>query len=184
MLFWEISRQPEVLWAQRSDKVYLTISLPDAKNISAESKPQGLFTFSATGKQGEPFSFSLELYGSILPEASFSNSSLMTSLILVLICFSYCAIENLLKILCHLLYILFLESSSGQSICCYCVFICISSCNRLGGNYLSQFTDRVAEIYAFYVDLLPLISLLVWLDQCPILTKGFLTAYLCFLLMK
>ncbi|XP_039140823.1 co-chaperone protein p23-2 isoform X2 [Dioscorea cayenensis subsp. rotundata] len=71
-----MSRQPEVLWAQRSDKVYLTISLPDAKNISAESKPQGLFTFSATGKQGEPFSFSLELYGSILPEKSKINVGL------------------------------------------------------------------------------------------------------------
>ncbi|GAU27938.1 hypothetical protein TSUD_146520 [Trifolium subterraneum] len=27
-------RHPEVLWAQRSDKVYLTVSLPDAKDVS------------------------------------------------------------------------------------------------------------------------------------------------------
>ncbi|KAJ0982574.1 hypothetical protein J5N97_010829 [Dioscorea zingiberensis] len=71
-----MSRQPEVLWAQRSDKVYLTISLPDAKNVSTQSEPQGLFTFSATGKQGEPFSFSLELYGPILPEGSKVNIGL------------------------------------------------------------------------------------------------------------
>ncbi|KAF5185828.1 Co-chaperone protein p23-2 [Thalictrum thalictroides] len=63
-----MSRHPEVLWAQRSDKVYLTIALPDAKNVSVKSEPQGLFSFSATGKQGESFDFSLELYGSVISE--------------------------------------------------------------------------------------------------------------------
>ncbi|GLT87443.1 hypothetical protein SLE2022_055250 [Rubroshorea leprosula] len=63
-----MSRHPEVLWAQRSDKVSLTISLPDAKDISVKSEPQGLFSFSATGIQGESFDFSLELYGKIVPE--------------------------------------------------------------------------------------------------------------------
>ena len=41
----EISRYPEVLWAQRSDKVYLTVALPDAKNVSVKCEPQGLFNF-------------------------------------------------------------------------------------------------------------------------------------------
>ncbi|GLT47750.1 hypothetical protein SLA2020_214160 [Shorea laevis] len=63
-----MSRHPEVLWAQRSDKVSLTISLPDAKDISVKSEPQGLFSFSAMGIQGESFDFSLELYGKIVPE--------------------------------------------------------------------------------------------------------------------
>lgn len=62
------SRHPEVLWAQRSDKIYLTVALPDAKNVSVKCEPQGLFSFSAMGKQGEEFDFSLELYGAINPE--------------------------------------------------------------------------------------------------------------------
>jgi len=64
----EISRHPEVLWAQRSDKVYLTVALPDAKDVSVKCEPQGLFSFSASGVQDESYSFSLELYGSIEPE--------------------------------------------------------------------------------------------------------------------
>ncbi|PKA50911.1 Uncharacterized protein AXF42_Ash007566 [Apostasia shenzhenica] len=65
-----MSRQPEVLWAQRSEKVYLTVSLPDAKDVSVKSEPEGFFSFSASGAQGEPFNFSLELYGPIIPEKS------------------------------------------------------------------------------------------------------------------
>lgn len=71
-----MSRQPEVLWAQRSDKVYLTVSLPDAKDVSVKSEAQGLFSFSATGAQGEVFTFSLELYGTIVPEGSKVNTGL------------------------------------------------------------------------------------------------------------
>ncbi|KAF4397118.1 hypothetical protein CsatB_027656 [Cannabis sativa] len=63
-----MSRHPEVLWAQRSDKVYLTVALPDAKDINVKCEPQGLFSFSALGAQGEPFHFTLTLYGTILPE--------------------------------------------------------------------------------------------------------------------
>ncbi|XP_078177768.1 HSP20-like chaperones superfamily protein [Carex rostrata] len=63
-----MSRQPEVLWAQRSDRIYLTISLPDAKGVKIKADPNGLFSFSATGPHGEPFSFSLELFDSIKPE--------------------------------------------------------------------------------------------------------------------
>ncbi|KAM4079663.1 hypothetical protein ACJW30_09G132600 [Castanea mollissima] len=63
-----MSRNPEVLWAQRSDKVYLTVALPDAKDISVKCEPQGKFSFSARGVQGESFDLSLELYGAIVPE--------------------------------------------------------------------------------------------------------------------
>ncbi|KAG9134694.1 hypothetical protein Leryth_001008 [Lithospermum erythrorhizon] len=63
-----MSRQPEVLWAQRSDKVYLTISLPDAKEISATCQPHGQFNFSALSSQNEPFSFTLQLYGNTIPQ--------------------------------------------------------------------------------------------------------------------
>lgn len=67
------SRHPEVLWAQRSDKVYLTIALPDAKNVSIKCEPEGLFSFSALGLKGESFDFSLKLYGNIIPEVSLVN---------------------------------------------------------------------------------------------------------------
>ncbi|KAL3507135.1 hypothetical protein ACH5RR_032517 [Cinchona calisaya] len=62
------SRQPEVLWAQRSDKVYLTIALPDAKDVSIKCEIDGLFTFSAVGVHDQSFSFSLQLYANIIPE--------------------------------------------------------------------------------------------------------------------
>ncbi|KAJ8478437.1 hypothetical protein OPV22_022164 [Ensete ventricosum] len=68
-----MGRQPEVLWAQRSDKIYLTVSLPDARNVSVESKPHGAFRFSAVGAQDEHFDFSLELYDAVVPEASKIN---------------------------------------------------------------------------------------------------------------
>eukprot|EP00262_Sarcandra_glabra_P011067 TRINITY_DN26768_c0_g1_i1.p1 TRINITY_DN26768_c0_g1~~TRINITY_DN26768_c0_g1_i1.p1 ORF type:complete len:156 (-),score=45.20 TRINITY_DN26768_c0_g1_i1:207-674(-) len=71
-----MSRHPEVLWAQRSDKIYLTIALPDAENVSVKTEPQGLFSFSAAGVQGESFDFNLELYGTIVPEGSKINVGL------------------------------------------------------------------------------------------------------------
>ena len=70
LVFFVFSRHPEVLWAQRSDKVYLTISLPDAKDICVKCEPHGLFSFSAVGAQGESFDFNLELFGKIVHEVS------------------------------------------------------------------------------------------------------------------
>ncbi|KAJ7971931.1 HSP20-like chaperone superfamily protein [Quillaja saponaria] len=75
-----MSRHPEVLWAQRSDKVYLTVALPDAKDVSVKCEPQGLFTFSALGKQGESYNFTLELYGSIPPEGCKTKVGLRNTL--------------------------------------------------------------------------------------------------------
>uniref|UniRef100_A0A453GZH3 Co-chaperone protein p23 n=1 Tax=Aegilops tauschii subsp. strangulata TaxID=200361 RepID=A0A453GZH3_AEGTS len=63
------SRQPEVLWAQRSEKVYLTISVPDAEDVVIKTEPQGIFSFSAVA-HGESFSLNLELFDSVLPEGS------------------------------------------------------------------------------------------------------------------
>jgi len=70
LVFCMCSRHPEVLWAQRSDKVYLTIALPDARDISVKCEAEGLFSFSAVGVQGESFDFSLELFGNVVPEVS------------------------------------------------------------------------------------------------------------------
>lgn len=65
------SRQPEVLWAQRSEKVYLTISLPDAKDVSLKCDADGVFNFSAIGVNGDSFSVTLQLYGNVIPEVFF-----------------------------------------------------------------------------------------------------------------
>ncbi|URE09983.1 25.3 kDa vesicle transport, partial [Musa troglodytarum] len=73
-------RQPEVLWAQRSDKVYLTVSLPDARDVSVESEPQGAFRFSAVGAQGEHFDFSLELYDSIASKTNIGMRNIICSI--------------------------------------------------------------------------------------------------------
>ncbi|XP_059296100.1 co-chaperone protein p23-2 isoform X2 [Lycium ferocissimum] len=71
-----MSRHPEVLWAQRSEKVYLTISLPDAKDVSLKCEPNGVFNFSAVGVHGDPFSVTLQLYGNISPERCKTNIGL------------------------------------------------------------------------------------------------------------
>lgn len=65
------SRTPEILWAQRSDKIYLTVSLPDAKDIVVKCEPEGLFKFSASGPQGEKYECTLELYGAVASEVCF-----------------------------------------------------------------------------------------------------------------
>ena len=70
-VFYLYSRPPEVLWAQRSDKIYLTVALPDAKDILVKCEPEGLFKFSASGPQGENYECTLELFGAIVPEVCF-----------------------------------------------------------------------------------------------------------------
>jgi prostaglandin-E synthase len=69
LFFMSCSRQPEVLWAQRSEKVYLTISVPDAEDVVLKTEPQGILSFSAVA-HGESFSLTLELFDSVLPEVS------------------------------------------------------------------------------------------------------------------
>ncbi|CAO2201459.1 unnamed protein product [Urochloa humidicola] len=43
-----MSRHPEVKWAQRIDKVYITVQLPDAKDAKVNLEPDGVFTFSGS----------------------------------------------------------------------------------------------------------------------------------------
>nr|ADE76981.1 unknown [Picea sitchensis] len=56
-----MSRHPEVKWAQRSDKLYITIELPDANNPKWKLEPDGKFTFSATTGQEKTF-YELDFY--------------------------------------------------------------------------------------------------------------------------
>ncbi|KAG2578332.1 hypothetical protein PVAP13_6NG228900 [Panicum virgatum] len=43
-----MSRHPEVKWAQRIDKVYITVQLSDAKDAKVNLEPDGVFTFSGS----------------------------------------------------------------------------------------------------------------------------------------
>lgn len=71
------SRHPEVKWAQRTDKVYITIQLPDSKNADVKLEPEGKLTFSATtGPENAPFELNFELFDKVDVEASKINVGL------------------------------------------------------------------------------------------------------------
>lgn len=71
------SRHPEVKWAQREDKVYLTVLLPDAKDVKVNLDPSGVFTFSATaGADNNLYELNLELFDKVNVEVSGIFSSL------------------------------------------------------------------------------------------------------------
>ncbi|KAK9086418.1 hypothetical protein Syun_028812 [Stephania yunnanensis] len=66
-----MSRHPEVKWAQREDKVYLTVELPDSKNAKVNLEPEGVFTFSATaGAENHLYELKLELFDKVNVEES------------------------------------------------------------------------------------------------------------------
>eukprot|EP00250_Pteridium_aquilinum_P000968 c11149_g1_i1 orf=100-582(+) len=60
-----MGRHPELKWAQRSDKVFITIDLPDAKDPTVKIEPEGKFFFSATG-----YELDLNLFDKINVEES------------------------------------------------------------------------------------------------------------------
>ncbi|MQL93924.1 hypothetical protein Taro_026575 [Colocasia esculenta] len=67
--FFFSSRHPTAKWAQRSDKVYLTIELPDAKDVKLKLEPEGKLAFSAT-KDGVPYGIDIELIDKVNVEES------------------------------------------------------------------------------------------------------------------
>ncbi|XP_037497511.1 co-chaperone protein p23-1 isoform X3 [Jatropha curcas] len=67
-----MSRHPIVKWAQRSDKVYITVELPDAKDVKLKLDPEGRFIFSAT-KDDVPYEVDIELFDKINVEESKYN---------------------------------------------------------------------------------------------------------------
>lgn len=67
-----MSRHPSVKWAQRSDKVYITVELPDAKDVKLKLQPEGKFVFSAV-KDGTPYEVDMELMDKINVEESKYN---------------------------------------------------------------------------------------------------------------
>lgn len=64
-----MSRHPEILWAQRSDKVYVTVELPDAKNAQVKVDPEGRFTFTASSKDAK-YETELELFDKVQANAT------------------------------------------------------------------------------------------------------------------
>ncbi|KDP28144.1 hypothetical protein JCGZ_13915 [Jatropha curcas] len=69
-----MSRHPEVKWAQRVDKVFITVLLPDAKNAKVNLEPEGVFTFSASaGAENHVYELKLELFDKVNVEESKIN---------------------------------------------------------------------------------------------------------------
>ncbi|KAL6535631.1 hypothetical protein OROMI_027005 [Orobanche minor] len=70
-----MSRHPEVQWAEREDKVYLTVMLADAKDVKVDIDP-GVFTFSgSTGADNTCYELKLELRGKVDVEESKVNGN-------------------------------------------------------------------------------------------------------------
>ncbi|KAG1338275.1 putative co-chaperone protein p23-1 [Cocos nucifera] len=65
-------RHPIVKWAQRSDKIYLTVELPDAKDVNLKLEPEGKFNFSAN-KDGVSYEVDLELFDKVNTKESKFN---------------------------------------------------------------------------------------------------------------
>ncbi|KAK3004596.1 hypothetical protein RJ639_019091, partial [Escallonia herrerae] len=60
------SRHPIVKWAQRSDVVFITIDLPDAKNVKLKLEPEGKFFFYAiSGADNIPYEVDIDLHDKV-----------------------------------------------------------------------------------------------------------------------
>lgn len=58
-------------WAQRVDKVFITVQLPDAKEAKVNLEPDGVFTFSASAGAGNNlYELKLELFDKVNVEVS------------------------------------------------------------------------------------------------------------------
>lgn len=64
------------MWAQRSDKVFLTVELPDAKDPKVKLEPEGKLTFSATaGADNQKYELDLQLFDKIDVEVCWKSVS-------------------------------------------------------------------------------------------------------------
>ena len=70
------SRHPSVKWAQRSDKLFITVQLPDAQDVKFKLEPEGKFIFSATsGVDKTPYEIELDLLDKVNVEVSTLSAS-------------------------------------------------------------------------------------------------------------
>ncbi|KAK8570226.1 hypothetical protein V6N13_002921 [Hibiscus sabdariffa] len=69
-----MSRHPEVKWAQRADKVFITVMLSDSKDAKVNLEPEGVFSFSGTAGTGNnQYELKLELFDKVIVEESKIN---------------------------------------------------------------------------------------------------------------
>lgn len=60
------SRHPTLRWAQTSDRLFITIDLPDAQDVKLKLEPEGNFSFSAvSGAEKIPYEVDIELYDKV-----------------------------------------------------------------------------------------------------------------------
>ncbi|XP_039001202.1 uncharacterized protein OsI_027940-like [Hibiscus syriacus] len=70
-----MSRHPEVKWAQRADKVFITVMLSDSKDAKVNLEPEGVFSFSGTAGNNQ-YELKLELFDKVVVEESKINIGL------------------------------------------------------------------------------------------------------------
>ncbi|KAJ9560599.1 hypothetical protein OSB04_005759 [Centaurea solstitialis] len=72
-----MSRHPTLKWAQRDDLLFITIDLPDAKEVKLKLEPEGKFFFSATsGSDNIPYQIDINLYDKVdVNESKYSIGS-------------------------------------------------------------------------------------------------------------
>nr|VDD27808.1 unnamed protein product [Brassica oleracea] len=69
-----MSRHPEVKWAETTDKIFLTVVLADSKETKVNLDPEGVFDFSAkAGPENHVYELKLELHGKVNVEESKIN---------------------------------------------------------------------------------------------------------------
>lgn len=72
------SRHPEVKWAQRLDKVFITVQLPDSKDSKVNLEPDGVFTFTGSaGSENHQYELKLELFEKVNVDVRRHITSLM-----------------------------------------------------------------------------------------------------------
>ncbi|XP_057502170.1 co-chaperone protein p23-1-like [Actinidia eriantha] len=79
-----MSRHPIVKWAQRPDDLYITIELPDAKDVKLKLEPEGKFFFSATsGADNIPYEIDMDLFDKVDVNESKANVGLRNIIYLI-----------------------------------------------------------------------------------------------------
>ncbi|GKA39644.1 sphinganine C4-monooxygenase 1-like protein, partial [Tanacetum coccineum] len=80
----EGGRHPTLKWAQRADVIFITIDLPDAKDVKFKLEPEGKFYFSATaGADNVPYEIDVNLHDKV--DVNESKSSVGSRTIVYLI---------------------------------------------------------------------------------------------------
>ncbi|CAM8928091.1 unnamed protein product [Rhodiola kirilowii] len=65
-----MSRTPEVKWAEREDKVFITVQLPNATDAKVVLEPEGVFGFTASGGDKQAYELRLNLHDKVNVEES------------------------------------------------------------------------------------------------------------------